>query len=398
MERITPPSDLWFDVVLPKDIKSKAFQNIPYPEILYKCDEFCDSDEFWARKAANDTGSEYNQEFKQFYDKGKGNYVRKYIRVLAYNNVAVLGDKKYPGSELYMSPAQMLKIGVDRDDKELIYYSLDNLNKLDEGTFDYTGILTPLADNNMFEELLYIIPKLDNLDRVDFPYIKWIFESKRSRDYAYKIGNLVSSKQEEWIRKFPRLIGILKIIVQKKEDIPRYLVDPNYIEIYYMAKRYGQNLPEPDLERSLLYPIIEGMLNADFVDEAVQLLEKKPNDIISYNRFIRYIVDNDDIKLGYKILDIIPNNIRQHFINELAFKSYSGSRVFEQAFDNVNLDKLGIGDDITRNEVVDFVYKSLLDFEGLHRLWQIVKDKKRVLAISKNLINKYTPAIEEIFS
>ena len=94
MTEITPPKDLYYNL-LPKQIKSKVFQNIPYPDILFKCEEFCDSEEFWVRKAAHDTGNEYTKEFEAFFNEEMyyfNTFRNRYLRVLAYNNIAVPGE------------------------------------------------------------------------------------------------------------------------------------------------------------------------------------------------------------------------------------------------------------------------------------------------------------------
>lgn len=409
MQKVTPPSDLWYDVVLPKDIKSKAFQNIPYPEILYKCDEFCDSDEFWARKAANDTGNEYNSDFLKFYNEGRKPYRRYitkitservinrdeqylYLRALAYNNVAVIGDENYIGSELYMSPAQMLKIGVNNKDKELIYYSLDNFNKLDKEMFDYSKILKPLVDNNMLDEIKNILPKLPDNAITGFPYLKWFFENEK---FANSLDPLIIGADEAKSYYLPYKALYESIKNQEIEDDD--LMDPYYVYAYYMAKKYGYNPPEPNINQFIDDGdgsiVFQAMLRAGFVDEAFSLLEERKDTFLdNYPPFIEYIVNNDDVKLGYKLLEIAPEKDKQQIINDFAFESYSGNRIFELAIDKVKL-KINIHSLDTTN----LVDKSVYDFEGLYRLSKYVKNKKFIIDYAESRANSYMPAINEIF-
>jgi hypothetical protein len=396
-----PPKDYWS--LLPKHIKSKAFENIPYTEILYKCEEFCDSEDFWVRKAAVDTGNKLTPEFKEFFNEGKGDLKDKYLRVLAYNNVAVPGDKNNFGSELYMAPSQMLKIGVDRKDRELIYWSLDRFDNLDNDIFDYSELLKPLYRNNMFEELLYIIPKLPKDLYVNFPYSRWLFGNDKARNFVSELDDVLPDGEEKNDYYTP-LRELYNKLMEDKELTNEDLRDPHYLDLYYQIKRKGISSPVPDIQEFLNNGqgllIAKSMIDAGYIDEAFSLFKDKLEELDYpdiYGSFVNYIADNDNINLAKKIYNNLSNSAKNDYLISVLINSYSGSKVFEWAYPLA--DFKGFISEYTA--VVDsrtLAYKSLLDFEGLYRISKLLdKEQKERFTYRRNFVNSYQPAIIEIF-
>lgn len=395
MAEITPPKDLYYNLI-PKEIKSKAFQKIPYPEILDKCEEFCNSEEFWMRKAANDTGNEYTQKFKDFFiriNKGTSALPDKYLRVLAYNNVAVPGNSEVPGSENFMAPSQMLKIGVDNNDKTLIYWALKKFNRFDERMFDYSLELKPLADRNMFEELLYIAPKLPGL-YANFPWARWFLESEETRKYSNRLGEVLKDKNFEELYNFKGSHDLYKAFLEGNPE--GYIDDPAYFEFYYMAKKYGyNNLPRPNIDTFIASGdsgiVYYAMLNAGYIDEAFNIFRENV-DFDGVLSFVVYIGYNDDIKLDSKVRQLLSSypELLAEYIISICFVSYNGSKVFERAFGELR-------EGFNINDPRELLSKSLYDFEGLYRISRLIPDKERIIALSRYEVNLYEPTLFEIF-
>lgn len=388
MAEITPPEDYYYDL-LPKEIKSKAFQNIPYPDIRYKCQEFCDNEEFWIRKAAHDIGQEYTNKLKDFFRQGTGSLIIRYLRVLAYNNVAVRGDSENIGSERFMAPSQMLKIGVDKNDETLIYWSLDKFNLLESQGLDYSQILKPLIDTDRFDELFYIIPKLKTF-YAKFPYPRWFLQSSKSRNNAHKLGEMLKGSGFGGYEEFLTIFAIYESFLEG--NLNEWVNNRRYIDFYYVAKKYYPNkqLPEPNVEST--YIRIAYMLDAGYVNEAFRLLVEDPNDRENLGLFVDYISNKDDIKLAHKLLDIVDLNTKQYVINNFCIKGYSGSKVFDEMYPNFNYLSANYG------YRLKLIAKSLYDFEGLYRLSLKIKDKESIIKLSRYEVNLYKPTLFEIFT
>ena len=391
---ITPPRDNYLKL-LPGDILGKTLLNIPYPEILDKCMQFCNDKDFWIRKAANDTGNQIDDKFKDFFNEGNGNYINKYLRVLAYNNIAVPGNDKNIGSELYMCPAQMVKIGVDNKDKELIYYSLDKLVVF-INTYKITDIgefLQPLYNNYMINELKYLFSNI-NLTGIEtlFPNYKWLFEGKQN-----ELNNIMKVvKDRELIQRYKNNLQDYNNIINNK--VPKDI----YPFHYFLAKRYGYDeAADKILERiSGFGPQMINGVKFDYEleigdnDKALEIFRENPSSSGFSLSLMIYSVPKDDINLIKECYSLITEDASKlYFINSCLEYAYNESKVFEWA--------LSLSDP-NNIRIENYTNKSHTDFEGLYRMSRGILHHKRrefLKALpSKGLSAGYKPAIIEIFN
>ena len=242
-------------------------------------------------------------------------------------------------------------------------------------------------------------PRSQFLAYPGFPYARLFLESPQSRELVSALGRILKTDGSGEYANFSNADYIYKLFLKGKltqKNSAEFTNRPYYAQFYYTAKKYGHDdLPEPDIDNLIDEGaggiIYRAMLDAGYIDEAFLSLSQHMDSRTNIIPFIDYIVNKDDIKLGYKLLDMVSKNDKEWVINQFCTKGYSGSMVFEQAYPNFSYKVSDF------NSTRDLITKSNYDFEGLYRLSEFVKHKRYVRDISVNIANKYEPTIIEIF-
>lgn len=383
-------------ILLPIDVfRYDIVLKLPYLDIITNHKYITNNQQFWQRKVAYELGNEYISKSCLQYD---------YVKELALNNVAVIGNNYVQGAEVIMCPVQMVniysKIYLDNKNsinKQNLYFCLDMfidlVNKQD--IIDISGF-NYLYNNFMIDELLYILPKLHENPEFTINVGLWLFEGKHE-EFDRLVSILNTDDKHNFI-----IAKKYYLLITSEQDFE------STFDLYCTAYKYGY--------KKYFNYIRQSLQTKTNIEDQIELyislnMEKEVLDLFS-NLSVQRNIDiycyifknqNDNLELIKKLYNLIDKNIyQQYFIRGALQHMDSKSKVFNYFIDL--FDPNYIKNLIDINIII---FKSYTDLQGLYRIKNKIDmliNKDYIITNLNKAINigglyaGYYPALKECFN
>lgn len=389
--------------LLPWDLRMEIeIYNVPYPEILKLCGDFCDNKRFWIIKAAMVVGENPDDlEFLRFLDQygviGKHGYIKLYILVLALDGKAVRGvlsiseGNQYTfisiGSEKLLHPCNMLKYAIKNNDEKLLDYTMKLL--LYDPNF-YRGqnlIIEALLKGMRINNLILYLNKLPEkfltiLHPINYAKLRFLGIPEKKiliLQSAYNRVLIDKKEHQHYIQENEKDYKVMMGIMPadpKSEQLKTAIIYGQDKIIKSLTEKFAPKGKNKTIQGYIVTKNLKNLGNFTFSYDDLNFQELAETD-------------------SPEVFDLVCKNLElQYFVRvdlimeTLEYAEYN-SKLFEHLLNLIkNIDNINVRGLIVR--------KSFTDFAGLATIYQQASPYIRTqLELSSNL--GYSPAVNAIF-
>lgn len=333
---------------LPKSVGQLNYLYLPYTEIIAKYPYLENDKIFWLQKAALEVGKNWqDKEFREFFDRQDLSNTKKYLRVLAYDGIAL------PGSEFILSVSEMFRHGLK--DPELLKYCWSLLNEETQMT--------------VLKEILSIFLRSGRVSEINHPIFKYV-------------GTTINDLEQFFILSD---IEYLENVAQKSvNDNVAYYTE----EYLKQTKEYEEGIVGPEIYTAVL--VHAALRGKEVTDPEVKLLKDiitqnleglREDIILDYNLELGLISHIDNPEMIKILIDKIPKTHRVEFIfNNIMRSVYYGSNIFTYLMEHYSqyLSQM----QISSNFKYMLQDKAISDFAGLATIFTYLSKTSRDEIIS----------------
>lgn len=352
---------------LPKDLITLAYLYIPYPKVIpfYQSLDLNEKQKylFWDQKSEVDT-----PEVKRFTWSAQ-NPIIEYLRALALDNRVVRGrnynDPEFPGSEIFIADAQMVRTAIKEKNYDLALYVVENFST--NNGYELAIITEDLCYTKWIG-LLFILERRDLLHNFEIKshqlaYRNPIRKVKKLHQKIYK-----KLENQTIIDRYNYQINFkLPVMAGSQPNLTSNMGIVELENLKYLAIRYN-NL---QMEKTL-----GGVEDSTKESKAYIFLsqDQKVLDILTANNdwnsrdIIPAITTIDNLNLFKGLLQSFPGRKEELLSSALEYAIY-GSQIF-----NFIAQKYDIDDLVNLDTMIT---KTNLDFAGINYIFDIIRRRTR---------------------